>query len=124
MTASEKIDAAINYLMKRGVSGSNAAPPHYSLLWAFGAPLPPPHFQSFLGLFTFNALFFGGLFAVLALVAERHHATLEVMLLMGPSGGLVVGILCASIYRWKARRLGLPLWDDFPPPSADEDAGW
>jgi hypothetical protein len=124
VTAREKIDAAVDYLADRGVSWASAAPPHYGLLWVFGIHIPPPHFQSFLGLFLFNAFFYGLLCAVLALLFERHHAVIEVTLWAGSIGGFLVGILVAAYYRWRALRLGLPSWSDFVANDSEDEAGW
>ena len=126
MTAREKIDAAVDDLASRGVAWQTAAPPHYRLFWAVGWHVPPPPFQSFLGLVLVNGLFFGVLFAAMAWVAERHHSPLELMLTIGPIGGLVAGLVCGGIYRFHKWRLGLPRWADYNPHhEADaDDPGW
>jgi hypothetical protein len=126
MTAREKIDAAVDDLLGRGVAWQTAAPPHYRLFWTMGLLFPPPVFQSFLGVFWVNGVFFGVLFAGMAWLAERHHATLELMLTLGPIGGAVVGLIAALVYRFHAWRLGLPRWADYNPHREDDadDAGW
>ncbi len=127
MTAREKIDAAIDYLTKRGVHFNSSTPPHYRLLWALGFPLAPPHFQSFLGLFAFNGVFFGVTFGLMAFLFERHHAAAQLALVASLVGGTTVGLLMAVIYRVKARWLGLPRWSEFPQTRTTDDeadAGW
>jgi hypothetical protein len=126
VTAHEKIDAAVNDLLTRGVAWHTAAPPHYRLFWVLGWHIPPMLFQSFLGIVLVNGLFFGLGFAAMAWVAERHHAAVELMLTFGTVGGLVVGLICGIIYRFQAWRLGLPRWADYNPHhEADaEDPGW
>ncbi len=123
MTPRERIDAAVDFLTARGVPWSKAAPPHYRLAWLFGLHVRPPHFQTLLGLLVFNSVCCGTLFAVLVSVFERHLAGSALMVAFGVVGGLVVGIVSAPYYRWKAWRFGLPPWDQFPPPP-DEDSGW
>ncbi len=96
-------------------------------MWALGIYVPPPHFQSAPSLFLLNAILFGVGFSVMALVFERHNAAVELMLYIGPPGGILVGILVVGIYRFKAWRLGLPPWSEFPPdrtPGAEADEGW
>ncbi len=128
MTGREKIDAAVDYLDDRGVSFSYVAPPHYRLAWLLGLYLPPPHFQSALGLFAFNALFFGVTFCGMAYLFERHHSPWGVMLVVGLPLGIGSGLIMVAIYRLQAWRLGLPRWSDFPPeqaePDSTEDEGW
>ena len=70
---------------------------------------------------------FGVILSGLVLVFERHHGTLELMLFFGPSGGALIGVLMAGVFRLKAWRLGLPPWSEFPPDRGYEDGadgGW
>jgi len=124
VTGREKIDAAIDHLVSRGVSVNTAAPPQYRVFWFFSTRLPPPHFQTFVGLVTFNTLFFGAILSTLGLVFEQHHAPVWWLIGLGVSGGCVLGLIHAPLYRWKAWRLGLPHWNDFPTASTEDDPDW
>jgi hypothetical protein len=90
-----------------------------------GWHIPPTHFQSVLGLFLVNGTFWVVVCIVMSLCFERRHV-LEMTLLLGFVGGVVVGLLCRVIYRFYKWRLGLPRWADYNPyHEADaEDAGW
>jgi hypothetical protein len=126
VTAREKIDAAVNDLLSRGVSWHTAAPPHYRLMWAMGWYVPPMLFQSFVGIFVFNAVVGGMVFAAMAWFFERHHSPVELMLTLGPIGGAAMGLVLATVSRFHTWRLGLPRWADYNPHHEEdaEDAGW
>jgi hypothetical protein len=129
VTAREKIDTAVDDLLGRGVAWQTAAPPHYRLLWWMGLHIPPPAFQSFLGVFAVNCVVFTLGFAAMAGIAERHHAPLELMLTFGPIAGVTIGLIVAVVYRFIAWRFGVPRWADYNPHREDEtedsdDAGW
>src|SRR5215471_7502388 len=115
MTPREKIDAAVEELRDRRVRSTTAAPPLYRLLWTIGIHVPPPLFQSFLGVITVQGAFFGlfmsGFVAFLSGPGDRWELAIE----LGLASGLVFGLLMAAYFRWYARRLGLPRWADYCP---------
>jgi hypothetical protein len=123
MTQLDKIALAVADLRARGVWRSTAAPPLYRLLWRLGVAAPPPLFQSFLSLTGVLGAFFGlslalaygtALFVAapdLAGPGERSLAAVTT----GVLAGLLFGLPMAVYYRWYARRLGLPAWDEYVP---------
>jgi hypothetical protein len=125
MTSREKINAALEDLKGRGVSKSSAAPPVYRLMWALGIHIPPPHFQSFLGLFALQGFFFG-LIMTVVLFAILPTNEIEMLLLVGAGSGLVFGLLMATFMNIYKRKLGLPAWDDYTPgpTETEEELDW
>ena len=121
MTSREKIDAAIDYLRSRGMWKSSAAPLLYRLLWSLGIPIPPPHFQSFLGLFLFMGSIFG-IFLGGMIYFINPANTVEEAAFLGLISGVFFGLLMAIFMRLQAWRLGLPRWDKFDPRELEEDA--
>jgi hypothetical protein len=123
MTAREKINAALDDLKARGVSKSSAAPPVYRLLWALGIHIPPPHFQSFLGLFALQGLSFA-LIMTSVLFAVMQPNEFGLLALVGVGSGLLFGLLMASFMQIQRRRLGLPRWDDYTPGQTEDELDW
>ncbi len=124
MTSREKINAALAYLRSRGVRKSSAAPPIYHLLWALGIPIPPPHFQSFLGLLLLNGGFY---FLIMTGVILGVSEQLETALVLGGLSGLVFGTVMAAFMRLQAGRLEIPKWHDFDPERTaeqEEEPDW
>jgi hypothetical protein len=115
MTEKEKIALAISDLTARGVSKGVAAPPLFLLAWKLGIDLPPPLFISFTGLALVNGPFFGalwGLFMWLALWSrEGWSATAAIAASL--AAGSLFGVMMAFYFRRRARKLSLPLWNDY-----------
>ena len=125
MTPREKIAAALDDLHARGISKASAAPPVYRLLWALGIYVPPPHFQSFLGLLAIQGFFFG-LIMTAILFALMRTDDIEMVLMVGVGSGLLFGLLMATFMQIYVRKLRLPRWEDYTPgqTEAEEEPDW
>ena len=115
MTHREKVDYFIADMRRRGVGEYTAAPPLYRLYWLLGMKIPPPHFQTYLSLANTSRIFFGGLMGLWAYLLYRDKGmTLAVAGLGGLLAGAFFGFTLAAYYRWSARRLNLPSWEQYP----------
>lgn len=124
MTSLEKIHVAVEELQTRGVRNTVAAPLLYRALWRIGIALPPPLFQSFLGLLILHGVLFGLLMGAILACADRRLAP-DGAILLGTVSGAIFGLVMATHFRVEARRLGLPPWGDFPYGSGiEEEEGW
>ena len=119
MTRREKIDAAIAFLRSRRVSASSAAPPLYRLLWSLGIYVPPPHFQSFLGLALILGTVFGTIMGVVFSLTTLGDRSWEWGAIAGLFCGVFFGLSMAAYFRWSASKLKLPRWSEFVPPNRE-----
>jgi len=114
MTHDEKIKYLLQDFAKRGINRYTVAPPLYRLLWRLGIEVTPPHFASFWPL----ALFMGGFFAIAwgLFMSLSVWGDLPLAVAVGASlfAGLLFGTIMATYYRWRARALALPRWQDYP----------
>jgi hypothetical protein len=129
MNQREKIGAAVAYLKTRKIPAGTAAPPLYRLFWAMGLHVPPPHFQSFLGVAFLLGTFFGLLMGVVFAFMTAADDLLLAAAGTGLVSGVLFGLTMAGYFRWSAAKLGLPAWRDFDPEFAAEtakpaDADW
>ena len=124
MTSLEKIHLVVEELRARGVRKAVAAPLPYRLLWRTRIAIPPPLFQSFLGLLLLHGVLFGLFMGAVLACADRRLAPDGAMLL-GTVSGAIFGLVMATHFRVEARRLGLPSWEDFPyGAGTEEEEGW
>ena len=114
MTFHEKTDTLIKDLQKRGESPYTTAPPLFRLLWAIGLQVPPPLFLGFVTLTVANGVFFGVLWGVLMWVLIWHGGSPEVVIAASAAAGVLFGLAMAGYCRWKAAKLGLPPWKEYP----------
>src|SRR6266545_1456193 len=123
MTQREKIDAALEYLKKHKIRGSNAAPLFFRLCWALGWFIPPPHFLGFISVALLTGTMFGVLMAGVACIVVLTSGGQVGLshLLVGLACGSFYGLSIAAHYRWSARRMGLPAWSDFSPDEPTDD---
>jgi len=115
MTHQEKVDAFVNELAQRGVGKYTTAPPLYRLLWRLGIEVPPPHFAGFWSLTLLMGVFFAvfwGLFMWLFLW-RGQDMPIAVGIVVAVIAGLLFGATMAAYYRWRARKLELPRWEDY-----------
>jgi hypothetical protein len=123
MTHSQKVEYHLEDLARRGVRRSSIVPPFFRLAWSLGFQILPPHFWRFSSL----AILVGGAFALgfggftwgslLLLYGFPVPASLALFYGWAPlAGGAVCGLTVAACYRWRARKLNLPPWDQYPLP--------
>jgi Family of unknown function (DUF6404) len=124
MTSFEKITFAVEELNARNVRKATATPLPYRLLWRLGFAIPPPLFQSFLGLAVFHGLLFGLLLGAILACVDRRLAP-DGATVFGTIGGAIFGLVMAAHFRLEARRLELPNWSEYPFGLGDEEEeGW
>ena len=124
MTSLEKIHLAVEELRARGIRKSVAEPLPYRVFLRTGIAIPPPLFQSFLGLFILHGMFFGVTFGTILACADRRLAP-DGAIILGTVSGAIFGLVMAIHFRVESRRLGLPPWGDFPYGSeTEEEDGW
>jgi membrane associated rhomboid family serine protease len=115
MTHEEKVAYLLRDLGQKGVGQYTIAPPIYRLLWRLGIEIRPPHFASFWSLAAPMAVGFGifwGIFMWLTVWQQGSSVSLAVG--TAASAGLFFGVFMAAYYRWRARKLALPRWEDYP----------
>jgi hypothetical protein len=112
----EKVDHLLNDLAQRGVGKYSAAPPIYRLLWRMGYQVPPPHFAGFWPLALIMGAFFAVLWGLLMWVFFWRGESMPIAIAIVSSliTGLLFGVAMAAYFRWSAKRLGLPRWEDYP----------
>lgn len=126
MTHDEIVNRAVAEVVEHGVRKQTAAPGHSRLCWWLGLHVRPPHFQSFLSLVVFNALFTVLAFVAVAVTQIPFGFRPEMASEFAPHAcgfALVLGAGMAVIYRASARWLELPSWAEYAA-GADYDAGW
>jgi hypothetical protein len=112
MTREEKIEYMLNDLAQRGVRKSTAAPWFYQMLWRLGFDIAPPLF----GVFWSNALVMGGFFfaaygCITWLLSDQSFVS---HIIESAQVGTLFGLMIATYFRWRWRKLGLPHWEDYP----------
>jgi hypothetical protein len=123
MTHHQKVECLLDDLGNRGISRLSVAPPIFRQLWWLGFHIPPPYFLGFSAL----AILMGGGFALcwgvlmwLVVVVSwwfRVPLPIAVFYTWAPlAGGVLFGVIMASFYRWNAKKLNLPAWDQYPHP--------
>jgi hypothetical protein len=113
-----RVEAYIDEMAGLGIGTYTSAPPLFRLLWALGFEIPPPLFLTALPL----TLIAGSMFAIfwglgMSLVVWRSSYGLPAWLVLGVAvlAGLLFGACLAAYYRWKARSLSLPSWENYLP---------
>lgn len=122
MNSQDKVDKLIAELGEQGHSEYTVAPPLFRMLWKLGIAIPPPLFMSFwsiLGLMGFVFAIGFGVFVAL-LLTTIWFMGFENVPIMQPlvatlCAGLLFGAAMAVYFRYQARKLHLPSWDQYPP---------
>ena len=112
-----KVNHLLDDLERKGVGRFTTAPPIYRLLWKLGIDVPPPHFVGFWPLAFGMGLFFAIAWGLLMwlLLWRTQNMPPVIGLVASLLAGLAFGIVMAGYYRWRARKLALPRWEDYPP---------
>jgi len=115
MNHQQKTELLVSDLASRGVGKMTIAPPAFALAWKLGIPIPPPHFLSFGTLALMMGGFFGVFWGILMWLVFWKRETLPAggAFVASLIAGILYGLVMASYYRWKARKLGLPSWRDY-----------
>ena len=103
-----KIESSLEYLVGRGVGRWSAAPPLFRLMWSLGLRVPPPHFWDGPALFVFMGGSYAVLFGLVMRVITQRWLGLPAFALCGVGFGAAM----TAHYRWSARRLRLPPWEE------------
>lgn len=120
MTASPKIQAAVDLAISRGVGRHDVAPPLHRILWTLGFQVRPPHYASAARNAALMGGFWGAWMAVFGAFMAWHrrpeHAAqvVPVAIALACAGGLLFGATMAFMIRNRARKARLPHWDALP----------
>ena len=115
MNHREKLERMYRHTDALGIGRSTVAPPAWRLLWRLGAEVPPPLFAPFLPM----ALATGGFFALgWGLVMwlgfwSRQGMTFGSAVMLSLAAGAIFGLVMAGVYRYLARKHGLPAWAEY-----------
>jgi len=112
MTHSEKVAHLTSELSAKGVKKLTIAPPIFRLLWALGIEIPPPLFLGFFPLAILMGLAACLGMSVVYLLSGLPRVPLRAVF-FGVAFGLIVGSYLRLYYRWKAKTLNLPRWEDY-----------
>jgi Family of unknown function (DUF6404) len=115
MTNDEKIAYFLMDMRKRNGGDWRArwkaAPPIYRLLWRLGVKVRPPLFASFWSLSVPLAVYCGIILLIAWWLRDAHTITGLVISVVGAAS---IGVTNAVSCRRQARKLALPLWEDYP----------
>jgi hypothetical protein len=111
-----KVAHLLEDFKQRGINPYTTAPPLYRLLWRVGIEAPPPHFASFGSIALLMGLFFGVFWGLVMwlLVWREDDVPIAIALIMSLVAGVLFGVIMAAYFRWRARKLALPPWKDYP----------
>ncbi len=113
----QKVEHLLDDFDRRGIGRNTAAPPLYRLLWRLGVEIPPPHFAGFWPLALSTGPFFAVCWGLLMwfLLWRSDDMPVAIAVVTSLLAGLAFGLIMAAYYRWRARKLALPPWKDYPP---------
>jgi hypothetical protein len=116
MTHQQKVERLIADLGKQGVSPYTVAPPLFRLLWSLGFEVPPPLFLGFFTVALLTGTAFGCFWGAFLWFANGHlwNLTLDKEITTSLGEGIFFGITIGLYHRWKAARLRLPRWREYP----------
>lgn len=106
-----KVDGHIAEMSQLGIPSWVAAPLPFEWLWSAGIELPPPLFLGFLPMLLIATVpaTIVWLFPLAFLVPPA------IALVLAAWGGLIFGLVVAGCYRYRARDLALPAWENYLP---------
>jgi len=116
-----KVAHLVEDFKQRGIGQYTTAPPFYRLLWRMGIEVPPPHFASFGSIALMMGLYFGvawGLF-MWFVIWRDENMPIVIAVITSVLAGVLFGVAMAAFFRWRARKLALPRWEDYPRPGSE-----
>lgn len=115
MTHREKIEKMYRHTDALGIGRSTVAPPFWHLMWKLGWEVPPPLFAPFLPMALGMGAFFTVGWGLLMWLGfwSRKGFPLSAAVLSALVAGAIFGGVMAAVYRYLARKHGLPLWAEY-----------
>jgi hypothetical protein len=116
----QKVARVLADLERQGVSRWSAAPPLFRLLWALGLAVPPPLFLGLRSLTLLFGVLFGSIWGVSMWTTQWRfwsppdEISLTIVIVSTALAGVLFGFTMATYYRWRANRLHLPSWENYP----------
>lgn len=112
----QRIEHFLAEMRERNVRRSWLATPWVRMLWKVRIPAPPPIMLGWWRIALSDGLFFGvGMWVLMRYVGpETWGNTFDPWIAISMSALFGAGM--ASMWRARARMLGLPRWKDYPPP--------
>jgi len=116
MVYDEKIQYLYTDLNRRGIPKAIILPPEFCLLRKCGIEARPPHFQGILSLLLHFGATFAAIYGTISWIIRWRSESIP----LGSAAmhllyaGAIFGVLMAVYYRWQAKRLDLPSWDEYP----------
>ena len=116
MTHEQKVERLIAEMKQKGLNPYTVAPPLFRLFWKLGWNVKPPLFMSFVSITLMMGVLFGALWGVgMWLLQWRDRPSPWGQTIGIPAAaGLMFGLSMATYYRWKAKKLGLSDWSNYP----------
>lgn len=114
MTHDEKVAFLLDDLARKGIGRYTVAPPIYRLLWRLGIEVKPPLFASFLSLVAITGVGYGVLLGLFMWFFVWQSSPLSDVAGTAALAGVLFGLFMGLYYRWRARKLGLSRWEDYP----------
>ncbi|KXF81940.1 DUF6404 family protein [Enterovibrio coralii] len=114
MDYDKKLELALKELNAKGNNISDVNLKYAKTLMRFGFRLPPPHYQSFWCNLVSSGSSFGVIWGALMwfMLWEPAGKTFVECLTLMVMGGALFGLLNASFYRLRRKRLGLSTWNE------------
>jgi hypothetical protein len=116
MTHDEKVAHLLGDLGQKGVGRFTIAPPMYRLFWRLGIKVRPPLFASFWSLVAITGLGYGILLFVFMWPFVWQTEPVSAVVGTAALAAVLFGLFMGVYYRVRAQKLGLPRWEDYPPP--------
>jgi hypothetical protein len=93
----------------------------YQLLWLLNVSIRPPIFNGFVFNCVFMSIAFGTLWGTFMwfLLWSRQGMAITTAVMLAAAAGVFFGIVLALLTRHKARKLGLPAWEQLSSEAED-----
>jgi branched-subunit amino acid transport protein len=103
---------------QQGLNPVLATPPVFRFFWALGIKLPPPAFLSSVSVAILFAISYAtlvglGLSLLWPFALVDSGIPTQILIWLGPTAGLILGVSMAVYYRRAKNKLRLPSWQDY-----------